>query len=219
MSEQHQHDHEHGEQDIWDTLPNTAEGWDQRYSGEQVWSGNPNLALVAEAGDLPGGRALDIGCGEGADSVWLATRGWTVTSLDISSRAVEHTRRAAEAAGVAVSGLAQPFEQAELEGPFELVSAMYPVLERRDEVIAKLLALVAPGGTLLFVHHADVDKEHARMQGFDPDALVDPQAVATALRARDDWRIDVDERRERRVGTGRGSGHHADLVVRATRLS
>ena len=63
----------------------SAAEWDQRYAGiEQVWSGRPNAALVSEVTGLEPGRALDVGCGEGADAVWLALHGWQVTALDVS---------------------------------------------------------------------------------------------------------------------------------------
>src|SRR5690606_30563468 len=66
-------------------LADTAEGWDRRYAAtEQRWSGLANRALVAEVEHLEPGRALDVGCGEGADAVWLARRGWSVTAVDIS---------------------------------------------------------------------------------------------------------------------------------------
>ena len=53
--------------------------WDQRYGGmEQMWSGQPNTALVRETRGLRSGRALDVGCGEGADALWLAAHGWDV---------------------------------------------------------------------------------------------------------------------------------------------
>lgn len=62
--------------------------WDEMYrSRSQVFSGAPNGVLVAEITDLPPGRALDVGCGEGADALWLARRGWQVTAVDISETA------------------------------------------------------------------------------------------------------------------------------------
>src|SRR3954453_24050271 len=44
--------------------------WDGRYAeSEQLWSGRPNGALVTEVAELTPGRALDVGCGEGADAI------------------------------------------------------------------------------------------------------------------------------------------------------
>ncbi|HYN97920.1 MAG TPA: FAD-dependent oxidoreductase, partial [Pilimelia sp.] len=78
------------------------DGWEERYRAKPtIWSGRPNAQLVAEAGGLPPGRALDVGCGEGADAVWLAERGWHVTAVDIATTALE---RAAAAAGPRVAG-------------------------------------------------------------------------------------------------------------------
>jgi hypothetical protein len=54
-----------------------AAEWDARYSERAgaIWSGRPNGRLVAEVAGLALGRALDVGCGEGADAVWLARSG------------------------------------------------------------------------------------------------------------------------------------------------
>src|ERR671912_1096728 len=78
--------------------------WNERYAGcNQIWSGQPNQALVTEVSPLPPGRALDVGCGEGADAVWLALRGWSVTALDVSEVALERAKKAAAAAGAEVA--------------------------------------------------------------------------------------------------------------------
>lgn len=73
--------------------------WDERYgSGGAVWSGRPNPQLVAEAPWLASAdalvprTALDVGCGEGADSVWLARRGWQVTAVDFSRVALHRAQ-------------------------------------------------------------------------------------------------------------------------------
>lgn len=198
----------------------SAEYWDERYSGEPVWSGNPNVALVAEATDLTPGRALDVGCGEGADSVWLARRGWQVTSLDISAKAVEHTGALAARAGVAVEPVAAGLLEADLPAAsYDLVSVMYPAILRTPtrDAEARLLDLVAPGGTLLVVHHADIDREHSRARGFDPEDYVSPDDVQIAASERGDWSVLVDERRDRAVEHGAGAHHKADLVVRLQR--
>ena len=96
-------------------MPSAAaseEFWDARYrSAPAIWSGNPNPHLVADAGDLTPGRALDIGAGEGADAIWLAQRGWTVTAVDISGVALQRARaglRGLRARGGLRSPPAQP---------------------------------------------------------------------------------------------------------------
>ena len=63
----------------------TQRYWDDRYAGHRhVWSGRPNPHLITETGELAPGRAIDVGCGEGADAIWLAERGWEVTGADVS---------------------------------------------------------------------------------------------------------------------------------------
>ncbi len=69
--------------------------WDERYSGDvQIWSGNPNPQLVAEVSGLTPGSALDVGCGEGGDVIWLAHRGWRVTGADFSANGLAPCRAA-----------------------------------------------------------------------------------------------------------------------------
>ena len=84
----------------------TPEFWDERYSSaDRIWSGNPNPHLVTVAAHLTPGTALDVGSGEGADAIWLASHGWTVTAIDISQvaldRSAAHRRRPARQLGAA----------------------------------------------------------------------------------------------------------------------
>jgi SAM-dependent methyltransferase len=203
--------------------PDAAE-WDERYrTADQVWSGQPNGALVAEAAGLPPGRALDVGCGEGADAVWLAARGWQVTALDVSRVALDRAERHARDAGVEVTwlhaGLMEAAQDGDLPaGAFDLVSAQYAVLLKTPGAVAErtLADLVAPGGTLLVVHHAlDHDPHHAHEGSFDPALYALPADVAAVLD--DGWQVEVDERRPRAVDGGGGAHHVEDLVLRARR--
>ena len=76
--------------------------WEERYSGEdKVWSGSPNQQLVVEVSGLSPGTALDVGCGEGGDVIWLARQGWRVTGADFSAAGLARAARNADAAGVA----------------------------------------------------------------------------------------------------------------------
>jgi SAM-dependent methyltransferase len=214
------HGHDHAPASAPPVDGDSAASWDARYAEvDRVWSGNPNGALVAEVAARPPGRALDVGCGEGADAVWLARHGWDVTALDVSRVALERAAVHARDAGVEVRWVHAGLLEASLSpGAFDLVSAQYPVLRRSPthEAEKALLAAVAPGGVLLVVHHADMDPEHARARGFDPDDYVQPAQVAAMLD--EDWQVEVDELRPRRVETGAGAGHSVDRVLRVRRL-
>lgn len=63
----------------------------------------PTLFLAEICAKRPAGKALDIGCGAGTDSVYLAQQGWEVTSLDFMSKALEFTQQRAREAGVEVT--------------------------------------------------------------------------------------------------------------------
>src|SRR2546421_8594531 len=98
MSHSHAHSCSHD-----DPAHFTQEFWDDRYAsaGEsgRLWSGQPNAQLVAQTADLAPGEALEAGCGEGADAIWLARQGWTVTAVDVSAVALERAAGYAAAAG------------------------------------------------------------------------------------------------------------------------
>ncbi|MFI6510953.1 class I SAM-dependent methyltransferase [Streptosporangium sp. NPDC050855] len=145
--------------------PGTAseeEFWDGRYGeNERLWSGDPNAALVREVSGLEPGSALDLGCGEGGDAIWLARQGWRVTAVDISGVALERAARHAAATAGDVADridwrrhdLAVSFP----EGTFDLVSAQFlhsPGDMPRERILRAAASAVAAGGVLLIVGHA-----------------------------------------------------------------
>jgi thioredoxin reductase/SAM-dependent methyltransferase len=203
----------------------SAADWDGRYSGEPVWSGNPNGSLVAEAADLTVGRALDVGAGEGGDAIWLAEQGWEVTAADISSRALERVRSEADRRGLLVAcrqadaNASQPFA----DEVFDLVSASYASIPRTPDLrgVQNVLAAVAPGGTLIVINH-DLDAMHDpqhQHQPFDPDAYVNTDDYTDLLKRTPGWTIEVLEKRPRPPGSATAAHHVEDLVLRARRIS
>jgi len=136
--------------------------WEGYYRDrERVWSGRANPVLVDVAASLPPGTALDLGCGEGGDAVWLAGLGWQVTAVEVSSTAL--SRAGAHATSAGLEGRID-FQQRDLarsfpQGVFDLVNAQYllsPVEFPRDRVLQTASRAVAPGGLLLVVDHASV---------------------------------------------------------------
>jgi SAM-dependent methyltransferase len=218
-----QEGHHHGDHggDVADLF--TQETWDARYAeSDRIWSGRPNPRLVEQAADLPPGDALDVGAGEGADAVWLATRGWRVTALDVSEVALGRTAAHAAEAGVAdrVSTLHHDLMTgAPLPGSFDLVSAQYlhPPLERFAEIFGLLGAAVRPGGVLLVVaHHPDDLATGLRSGHGHPELLFAPDKVVAALSA-DEWDVRVAEAQTRTVDGPDGPVTVTDTVVLAAR--
>jgi SAM-dependent methyltransferase len=195
--------------------------WDRRYADrEQLWSGRPNGALVAEVAGMAPGRVLDVGCGEGADAVWLARQGWDVTALEVSGVALERAAGHARDAGVEIRWVHAGLAEAALPArSFDLVSAQYPALLRTPDAAAEraLLDAVAPGGVLLLVHHAGMETQQDHGGEFDPADYVWPSMVAALLD--DAWQVEVDEQRPRVAPEGGAGSHHTDdVVLRVRRL-
>ncbi|MBW3576134.1 MAG: methyltransferase domain-containing protein [Actinobacteria bacterium] len=200
-----------------------ARDWDRFYTGDgddvPHWSGQPNGTLVSEVSGLTPGTALDVGCGEGADAIWLARQGWQVTAVDPSRVALDRAAAAARAVRVEVTWVnAGLLGMPDGPGSYDLVSAQYPVLLRTDEdaAITTLLRAVAPGGRLLFVHHQR-DPAHAAEHGSDTAPYVMPADVEAHLD--DGWEVEVHEARPRPGPVAHEAQHVRDLVLRARRLA
>jgi SAM-dependent methyltransferase len=198
-----------------------AEEWDTRYSegGGAMWSGRPNGRLVAEVADLPPGRALDVGCGEGADAVWLAQRGWTVTANDISDVALARARQAAASVGVSVEWVGGDALQMTFPArSFDLVSMQYPALPKAAGVPAMraLLNTVRSGALLLAVYH-DLDEEHRaqmKARGIDPADYFGADDLRELLDI--DFNVEL-HAVEPRIDPPPGHPHIGDVVLRARR--
>ena len=193
---EHQHDssHDHDAPDYFE-----QPGWDARYSGsDTIWSGNPNPQLVAEVTGLERGTALDLGCGEGGDVIWLAQQGWTVTGADFSNEGLARAAEHAAAAGVADRADwwqvdARAFEAGGRQ--FDLVTThfLHPGGAMVD-VTRRLAGAVAPGGHLLVVGHAP-SEVFAKLSAHQHEAMWRAEDLLPALP--DDFEVLVAEQRPR----------------------
>jgi 2-polyprenyl-3-methyl-5-hydroxy-6-metoxy-1,4-benzoquinol methylase len=194
--------------------------WDEMYrSRDQVFSGAPNRVLVTEVTDLTPGRALDVGCGEGADALWLARQGWQVTAVDISRTALQRAAAAAtDVTGRVAWTLADLTTAPPAVRSFDLVSVQYfPLSHVPDHtVLCGLLNAVAPGGTLLFVSHDPAGLSPRPEDGFDPGDYYQPDDIARLLDH--DWTVLINETRPRTGPAPAGTHHTHDTILRAQRL-
>jgi thioredoxin reductase/SAM-dependent methyltransferase len=199
--------------------------WDERYAHHQGHGGTPNPTLVATAGDLEPGTALDLGCGRGEDALWLGRQGWRVLGVDVSGVAVAQATQAAEHEGLADR---VRFEQHDLagsfpSGAFDLVTTHYLHSTEglpREEVLRRATRAVAPGGTLLVVGHATLPPWAWRDLDASARELPGPAEVWASLGLDDAaWELVRLDTAGREVSHGDEHGTMDDAVVVARRRS
>jgi SAM-dependent methyltransferase len=197
-----------------------SQQWDERYSGDElVWTSTPNLFLVAGVVGLPVGRAVDLACGEGRNSIWLAENGWQVTGVDFSPVGLAKAKRFADLRGVEVAWVESAVENwTPPPDGFDLVAVLYLQLPQpaRSAALAVAASAVAPGGSLLVIAH-DLDNLTRGYGGPPvPDVLYQ---VGDVTEAAVDAGLTVEQAEQavRVVDTDDGPREAIDAVVRAKR--
>lgn len=216
----------HAHETTTDGVGSARDWWEQRYAERDgIWSGRVNAVLADVAGTLPVGRALDLGCGEGGDVVWLAEQGWDALGIDLSVTAIERGSRASVSAGVEerTAFVAADLATWETAARFDLVTASFlqswPVEIPRAEILRRATGFVGVGGHLLVTAHAAPPHDDL------PDELRDyrfptPDEDLAALRLDDAWEVVAAESRPRTATTPDGDPHEvldSVVLVRRTR--
>jgi SAM-dependent methyltransferase len=192
-----------------------SQDWNRKHGeGGLLFGAEPNRFLVAEVDGLQPGRALDVACGSGRNSVWLAGRGWRVTGVDFSEVALEQAKALAAERGVDVDWVQadllgwRPFDEA-----FDLVVVLYLQLpaDQLEQVLRRAAAGLAPGGTLLVVGHHSDNIEQGYGGPKDPRVLFTPKQVVGYL---DGLRV---EKAEAVLRSVEGERDAIDALVRARR--
>jgi thioredoxin reductase/SAM-dependent methyltransferase len=190
--------------------------WDHRYAdAERMWSGRPNRAVVDAVSQLPPGRALDLGCGVGADTIWLAQRGWDATGVDISAIAIARAQTAADAESVSARFLATDLSDTDAAGEYDLVTASFfhsPVALDRTGALKRAAQRVASGGRLLIVSHAGPPPWAPPGHGGHV-FLTAPEELASLELSLDEWTVEIAETRSREVVAPDGAPAMIDDAV------
>ncbi len=130
------------------TESDSAQRWNERYRHSSGSVGEPASFLTSHASLLPKtGTALDIGSGEGRNSLYLASLGLDVTLLDVSQVALDTAERAFDAAGFRARYVCHDVEADGVPNDWFDVVLMHLFFDR--DVLAGAAEVVAPGGLLL----------------------------------------------------------------------
>lgn len=132
-------------------------GWEERYrTKERVredFDASPTPLLLETVNQLKPGKALDLACGTGRNTLWLAQKGWTVTAVDGAPAAIESLRDAASKFELHVDARVADLQRAEFKidaSRWNLITICYYL--QRDLFETSKQGLV-PGGLLLAIVH------------------------------------------------------------------
>lgn len=149
--------------------------WDERYrKGEHAFK-HPHHLLVQAVEQLSPGRALDIACGAGRHSVYLASLGWNVTAVDSSKVGIELAKERAAEAGVSVDTQLADLERGEfLIGPesYDLICDFY-YLQR--DLFPSIKNGVRLGG--MFVGSIHIVDDEPDAHPMNPAFLLEPNEL------------------------------------------
>ena len=161
-----------------------AKDWDARYARRaQRWSRGPTERVVREFGGLAPARALDIGCGEGRNAIWLASKGWQVRAVDFSALAIERGKERAAKLGLSIDWMVADATTLSLPERFDLVMVVFlhtPAAERARWMECARDA-VRNGGTFFYLGHDASNLEHGHGGPRSSDVLCTPDDIVHAL--------------------------------------
>jgi SAM-dependent methyltransferase len=150
-------------------LPAVVQAQDKGKSAEQVWNElfakregvdhQFNKFLAESVKGRTPGKALDIGMGQGRNSLFLAALGWQVTGFDISEVGVKQARAEAQKRGLKIDAQVADVDRFSYgKEQWDLVVGMY-MHEYLNRNAAKVVASLKPGGILVVEGiHRDIDK-------------------------------------------------------------
>lgn len=205
---------------VMTTAAGTLSPWDLEYRrtpDSYVWGTEASLLAIELAGRVPGGaHVIDLGCGEGRDSVFFAQRGLHVTGVEASAAGLRKAERLAAERGVQVRWIQSVLPELPPLGTFDLVyscgSIHYVPRRERPELFARLRALTAPGGLhahIVFTDRHVYEERGERIEYFMAGELSGAFAPDEVLR-REERMIECRQ-------DGRSHRHSVEVLLAAPR--
>jgi SAM-dependent methyltransferase len=169
-----------------------------------MWSGRVNATVAQQVSELTPGTALELGSGEGADALWLAEHGWTVTALDISSVALEVGAGEAARAGLTdrIDWVQTDLTTWRPSAQYDLVTSAFmhsPVDFPREAILRRAASAVAPGGRLLVVGHGGFPPMSEHVHDTEIPPFPSPDDVLANLDLPIEWVVETNAFIERTV--------------------
>lgn len=140
-------------EEVWNDLFAKREGKEHQF----------NKFLAEQVRGRPPGKALDIGMGQGRNSLFLAALGWEVTGFDISEVGVKQAKAEAEKRGLRINASVGDVDKFDYgKARYDLIVGMY-MHEYLTRNAAKVIAALKPGGMLVVEGiHRDINKASLR---------------------------------------------------------
>jgi len=131
--------------------------WNQRYAEDSYRKSNPVSLLSDWLAKIPVGRALDVACGAGRNSIYMAEAGFHVDAIDISHEGLRDARKKAEQEGLVLNLIEHDLDEPyPFDTDYDLIVVLWYV---NLELITRLGECLAPGGYLLCEEHLRSEAE------------------------------------------------------------
>ncbi len=152
--------------------------WDKKFAqNNYVYGKTPAKFLARNFDFIPSGaRVLDIGMGEGRNAVFLATKGFKVTGIDISNVAIKKARMLAREFGVRIETVHKSVNDYDV--PKNSVDAIICFYYVDREIVQKLMGWLKPGGVLFFEGYTLKEKEMNGMKEKDSYLLKNDELLS-----------------------------------------
>jgi tellurite methyltransferase len=129
-------------------------GWEEMYrAGERGKEDAATILLVETLEKLPAGTAIDVACGAGRNAIYMAERGWTVTAVDGSEKAIQLLEQRAAAHGVKVQTFVSDLTTSKFVMPSDVFDLVLIAYYLQSDLFAKAKVAVRPGGVVIAIAH------------------------------------------------------------------